>query len=154
MTGNRPGTTPTKLNTWDKSSNSANRIDLSAVWQEQQLLRENQAMHPGPPHRVHQLLLTASDSRKQGFKSLPNELGIAMFCWVNSPRSCLQNCNTFQHLAIGNICKNDQHKYTLDGFVSNDENTRYARRAYCSLNHSSSQNWGKATYLWKDGFML
>ncbi|NWT22552.1 AGRD1 protein, partial [Cardinalis cardinalis] len=31
MTGNRPGTTPTKLNTWDKSSNSANRIDLSAV---------------------------------------------------------------------------------------------------------------------------
>ncbi|NWZ89187.1 AGRD1 protein, partial [Nesospiza acunhae] len=31
MTGNRPGTTPTKLNTWDKSSNSGNRIDLSAV---------------------------------------------------------------------------------------------------------------------------
>ncbi|XP_039580761.1 adhesion G-protein coupled receptor D1 isoform X3 [Passer montanus] len=31
MTGNRPGTAPTKLNTWDKSSNSANRIDLSAV---------------------------------------------------------------------------------------------------------------------------
>ncbi|XP_058707747.1 adhesion G-protein coupled receptor D1 isoform X2 [Poecile atricapillus] len=31
MTGNRPATTPTKLNTWDKSSNSANRIDLSAV---------------------------------------------------------------------------------------------------------------------------
>ncbi|NXS31298.1 AGRD1 protein, partial [Pomatostomus ruficeps] len=31
MTGNRPGTTPTKLNTWDKSSNSANRVDLSAV---------------------------------------------------------------------------------------------------------------------------
>ncbi|NXD40272.1 AGRD1 protein, partial [Copsychus sechellarum] len=31
MTGNRPGTSPTKLNTWDKSSNSANRIDLSAV---------------------------------------------------------------------------------------------------------------------------
>ncbi|NXB91148.1 AGRD1 protein, partial [Vidua chalybeata] len=31
MTGNRPGTTPTKLNTWDKSTNSANRIDLSAV---------------------------------------------------------------------------------------------------------------------------
>ncbi|XP_054144910.1 adhesion G-protein coupled receptor D1 isoform X2 [Melozone crissalis] len=31
MSGNRPGTTPTKLNTWDKSSNSANRIDLSAV---------------------------------------------------------------------------------------------------------------------------
>ncbi|NWX66845.1 AGRD1 protein, partial [Promerops cafer] len=31
MTGNRPGTAPTKLNTWDKSTNSANRIDLSAV---------------------------------------------------------------------------------------------------------------------------
>ncbi|XP_051831822.1 adhesion G-protein coupled receptor D1 [Antechinus flavipes] len=31
MNGTRPGTTPTKLNTWDKSSNSANRIDLSAV---------------------------------------------------------------------------------------------------------------------------
>uniref|UniRef100_A0A8C3PJD0 Adhesion G protein-coupled receptor D1 n=1 Tax=Calidris pygmaea TaxID=425635 RepID=A0A8C3PJD0_9CHAR len=31
MTGNRPGTTPTKLNTWDKSTNSANRVDLSAV---------------------------------------------------------------------------------------------------------------------------
>uniref|UniRef100_A0A8C3QTP1 Adhesion G-protein coupled receptor D1 n=1 Tax=Cyanoderma ruficeps TaxID=181631 RepID=A0A8C3QTP1_9PASS len=31
MTGNRPGTTPTKLHTWDKSTNSANRIDLSAV---------------------------------------------------------------------------------------------------------------------------
>ncbi|NXF24458.1 AGRD1 protein, partial [Rhodinocichla rosea] len=31
MSGNRPGTTPTKLNTWDKCSNSANRIDLSAV---------------------------------------------------------------------------------------------------------------------------
>ncbi|KAM3661593.1 adhesion G-protein coupled receptor D1 [Ammospiza maritima maritima] len=31
MSGNRPGTTPTKLNTWDKSSNSANRVDLSAV---------------------------------------------------------------------------------------------------------------------------
>ncbi|NXO68979.1 AGRD1 protein, partial [Phainopepla nitens] len=31
MTGNRPGTTPTRLNTWDKSTNSANRIDLSAV---------------------------------------------------------------------------------------------------------------------------
>uniref|UniRef100_A0A8D0BHJ0 Adhesion G protein-coupled receptor D1 n=1 Tax=Salvator merianae TaxID=96440 RepID=A0A8D0BHJ0_SALMN len=31
ITGNRPGTSPTKLNTWDKSSNSANRIDLSAV---------------------------------------------------------------------------------------------------------------------------
>ncbi|XP_062446258.1 adhesion G-protein coupled receptor D1 [Rhea pennata] len=31
MTGNRPATSPTKLNTWDKSTNSANRIDLSAV---------------------------------------------------------------------------------------------------------------------------
>ncbi|NXO79041.1 AGRD1 protein, partial [Sitta europaea] len=31
MTGNRPGTAPTKLNTWDKSTNSANRMDLSAV---------------------------------------------------------------------------------------------------------------------------
>ncbi|KAM4708754.1 adhesion G-protein coupled receptor D1 [Discoglossus pictus] len=31
MNGNRPNTTPTKMNTWDKSSNSANRIDLSAV---------------------------------------------------------------------------------------------------------------------------
>ncbi|XP_072839276.2 adhesion G-protein coupled receptor D1 isoform X1 [Pogona vitticeps] len=31
ITGNKPGTTPTKLNTWDKSTNSANRIDLSAV---------------------------------------------------------------------------------------------------------------------------
>lgn len=31
MNGTRPGTTPTKLNTWDKSTNSANRIDLSAV---------------------------------------------------------------------------------------------------------------------------
>ncbi|XP_063000143.1 adhesion G-protein coupled receptor D1 isoform X2 [Elgaria multicarinata webbii] len=31
ITGNRPGTAPTKLNTWDKSTNSANRIDLSAV---------------------------------------------------------------------------------------------------------------------------
>ncbi|NXP33857.1 AGRD1 protein, partial [Leiothrix lutea] len=31
MTGNRPGTTPTKLHTWEKSTNSANRIDLSAV---------------------------------------------------------------------------------------------------------------------------
>ncbi|XP_038619834.1 adhesion G-protein coupled receptor D1 [Tachyglossus aculeatus] len=31
MNGNRPGTAPTKLNTWDKSTNSANRIDLSAV---------------------------------------------------------------------------------------------------------------------------
>ncbi|KAI1233175.1 hypothetical protein IHE44_0006382 [Lamprotornis superbus] len=33
MTGNRPGTSPTKLNTWDKSSNSANRVDLSANYQ-------------------------------------------------------------------------------------------------------------------------
>ncbi|XP_043924695.1 adhesion G-protein coupled receptor D1 isoform X2 [Protopterus annectens] len=31
MNGNRLGTSPTKLNTWDKSSHSANRIDLSAV---------------------------------------------------------------------------------------------------------------------------
>ncbi|XP_018117920.1 adhesion G-protein coupled receptor D1 isoform X1 [Xenopus laevis] len=31
MNGNRANTTPTKMNTWDKSSNSANRIDLSAV---------------------------------------------------------------------------------------------------------------------------
>uniref|UniRef100_H3BHH9 Adhesion G protein-coupled receptor D1 n=1 Tax=Latimeria chalumnae TaxID=7897 RepID=H3BHH9_LATCH len=31
MNENRQGTTPTKLNTWDKSTNSANRIDLSAV---------------------------------------------------------------------------------------------------------------------------
>ncbi|NXR80464.1 AGRD1 protein, partial [Pycnonotus jocosus] len=31
MTGNRPGTAPTKLHTWDKSTNSGNRIDLSAV---------------------------------------------------------------------------------------------------------------------------
>ncbi|KAM4890542.1 adhesion G-protein coupled receptor D1 [Sylvia borin] len=31
MTGNRPATSPTKLHTWDKSTNSANRIDLSAV---------------------------------------------------------------------------------------------------------------------------
>ncbi|XP_030439296.1 adhesion G-protein coupled receptor D1 isoform X1 [Gopherus evgoodei] len=31
MSGNRPGTTPTKMNNWDKSTNSANRIDLSAV---------------------------------------------------------------------------------------------------------------------------
>nr|XP_034953730.1 adhesion G-protein coupled receptor D1 isoform X2 [Zootoca vivipara] len=31
ITGNRPGTAPTKLNTWDKSTNSANKIDLSAV---------------------------------------------------------------------------------------------------------------------------
>uniref|UniRef100_A0AAQ5WWL3 Adhesion G protein-coupled receptor D1 n=1 Tax=Amphiprion ocellaris TaxID=80972 RepID=A0AAQ5WWL3_AMPOC len=31
MNGNKEGVTPTKLNTWDKSTNSANRIDLSAV---------------------------------------------------------------------------------------------------------------------------
>ncbi|KAM9118136.1 adhesion G-protein coupled receptor D1 [Pangshura tecta] len=31
MTGNRPGTMPTKINPWDKSTNSANRMDLSAV---------------------------------------------------------------------------------------------------------------------------
>ncbi|NXR38628.1 AGRD1 protein, partial [Zosterops hypoxanthus] len=31
VSGNRPGTTPTKLHTWDKSTNSGNRIDLSAV---------------------------------------------------------------------------------------------------------------------------
>ncbi|XP_056360499.1 adhesion G-protein coupled receptor D1 isoform X1 [Oenanthe melanoleuca] len=31
MTGNRPGTGPTQLNTWDKSSNSGQRVDLSAV---------------------------------------------------------------------------------------------------------------------------
>ncbi|XP_053557837.1 adhesion G-protein coupled receptor D1 [Bombina bombina] len=31
MNGNRANVTPTKMNTWDKSSNSANRIDLSAV---------------------------------------------------------------------------------------------------------------------------
>ncbi|NXX28281.1 AGRD1 protein, partial [Nicator chloris] len=31
VTGNRPGTAPTKLNTWEKSSNSANRVELSAV---------------------------------------------------------------------------------------------------------------------------
>ncbi|XP_062855458.1 adhesion G-protein coupled receptor D1 isoform X2 [Trichomycterus rosablanca] len=31
MNGNRGGVCPTKMNTWDKSSNSANRIDLSAV---------------------------------------------------------------------------------------------------------------------------
>lgn len=57
--------------------------------------------------------------------------------------ACLQNCHTFQHLAISNTCKNDQHKYTLDGFVSNDGNTRYARRAYCSPNHSSPRTEGK-----------
>ncbi|CAL8251735.1 unnamed protein product [Boreogadus saida] len=31
MNGNKEGMTPTKMNTWDKSTNSANRIDLSAV---------------------------------------------------------------------------------------------------------------------------
>ncbi|XP_075710559.1 adhesion G-protein coupled receptor D1 [Rhinoderma darwinii] len=31
LNGNRANTSPTKMNTWDKSSNSANRIDLSAV---------------------------------------------------------------------------------------------------------------------------
>ncbi|XP_063820721.1 adhesion G-protein coupled receptor D1 isoform X2 [Pseudophryne corroboree] len=31
MNGNRANTSPTKMNTWDKSSNSANRVDLSAV---------------------------------------------------------------------------------------------------------------------------
>ncbi|KAJ8285836.1 hypothetical protein GJAV_G00031470 [Gymnothorax javanicus] len=31
MNGNRAGMTPTKMHTWDKSTNSANRIDLSAV---------------------------------------------------------------------------------------------------------------------------
>ncbi|TWW61122.1 adhesion G-protein coupled receptor D1 isoform X1 [Takifugu flavidus] len=31
MNGNKEGGTPTKMNTWDKSTNSANRIDLSAV---------------------------------------------------------------------------------------------------------------------------
>ncbi|KAM9330874.1 adhesion G-protein coupled receptor D1 [Gastrophryne carolinensis] len=31
MNGNRANTSPTKMNTWDKSSNSGNRIDLSAV---------------------------------------------------------------------------------------------------------------------------
>ncbi|KAA0713855.1 G-protein coupled receptor D1 [Triplophysa tibetana] len=31
MNGNKGGVTPTKMNTWDKSTNSANRIDLSAV---------------------------------------------------------------------------------------------------------------------------
>ncbi|KAM3611849.1 uncharacterized protein V6R79_024970 [Siganus canaliculatus] len=31
MNGNREGVIPTKMNTWDKSTNSANRIDLSAV---------------------------------------------------------------------------------------------------------------------------
>uniref|UniRef100_A0A6Q2WZZ4 Adhesion G protein-coupled receptor D1 n=1 Tax=Esox lucius TaxID=8010 RepID=A0A6Q2WZZ4_ESOLU len=31
MNGNRGGVSPTKMNTWDKSTNSANRIDLSAV---------------------------------------------------------------------------------------------------------------------------
>ncbi|XP_069071455.1 adhesion G-protein coupled receptor D1 isoform X2 [Pleurodeles waltl] len=31
MNGNKPGVTNTKINTWDKSTNSAHRIDLSAV---------------------------------------------------------------------------------------------------------------------------
>uniref|UniRef100_A0A096LV63 Adhesion G protein-coupled receptor D1 n=1 Tax=Poecilia formosa TaxID=48698 RepID=A0A096LV63_POEFO len=31
MNGNKEGVTPTKMNTWDKSTNSANRFDLSAV---------------------------------------------------------------------------------------------------------------------------
>ncbi|XP_029426992.1 adhesion G-protein coupled receptor D1 isoform X2 [Rhinatrema bivittatum] len=31
MNGNKLGTNPTKMNTWDKSTNSANKIDLSAV---------------------------------------------------------------------------------------------------------------------------
>lgn len=31
MNGNKEGVIPTKMNTWDKSTNSANRIDLSAV---------------------------------------------------------------------------------------------------------------------------
>ncbi|KAJ7994144.1 hypothetical protein DPEC_G00262860 [Dallia pectoralis] len=31
MNGNRGGMSPTKMNTWDKSTNSANRMDLSAV---------------------------------------------------------------------------------------------------------------------------
>ncbi|XP_039537527.1 adhesion G-protein coupled receptor D1 isoform X3 [Pimephales promelas] len=31
MNGNKGGVTPTRMNTWDKSTNSANRIDLSAV---------------------------------------------------------------------------------------------------------------------------
>uniref|UniRef100_A0A4W4DNC2 G-protein coupled receptors family 2 profile 2 domain-containing protein n=2 Tax=Electrophorus electricus TaxID=8005 RepID=A0A4W4DNC2_ELEEL len=31
MNGNKVGGSPTKMNTWDKSTNSANRIDLSAV---------------------------------------------------------------------------------------------------------------------------
>nr|XP_057926924.1 adhesion G-protein coupled receptor D1 isoform X3 [Doryrhamphus excisus] len=31
MNGNKEGVSPTKMNTWDKSTNSANRIDLSAV---------------------------------------------------------------------------------------------------------------------------
>ncbi|KAM6930582.1 adhesion G-protein coupled receptor D1 isoform 1-T1 [Xenentodon cancila] len=31
MNGNKEGATPTKMNTWDKSTNSANRIDLSAM---------------------------------------------------------------------------------------------------------------------------
>uniref|UniRef100_A0A3B4BJ27 G-protein coupled receptors family 2 profile 2 domain-containing protein n=1 Tax=Periophthalmus magnuspinnatus TaxID=409849 RepID=A0A3B4BJ27_9GOBI len=31
INGNKDGVIPTKMNTWDKSDNSANRIDLSAV---------------------------------------------------------------------------------------------------------------------------
>ncbi|KAJ3604362.1 hypothetical protein NHX12_029103 [Muraenolepis orangiensis] len=31
MNGNKEGLNPTKINTWDKSTNSANRMDLSAV---------------------------------------------------------------------------------------------------------------------------
>ncbi|TSO88066.1 Adhesion G-protein coupled receptor D1 [Bagarius yarrelli] len=31
MNGNRGGVSPTRMNTWDKSTNSANRIDLSAL---------------------------------------------------------------------------------------------------------------------------
>ncbi|MEQ2257172.1 Adhesion G-protein coupled receptor D1, partial [Ilyodon furcidens] len=31
MNGNKEDVTPTKMNTWDKSTNSANRFDLSAV---------------------------------------------------------------------------------------------------------------------------
>lgn len=64
------------------------------------------------------------------------------------------NCNLFHHLAISNIRKNNEHRYTLDGFVSDDGNTRYAKRAYCSLNHSSSQNRGKAIPLERWIFML
>lgn len=91
MTGNRPGTTPTKLNTWDKSTNSANRIDLSAVWQQYQLLSENQAIHSGLltqcPVWVVFFSLTVNTGRKLLFKSLPIKLEIAiLFSWANSPR--------------------------------------------------------------------